>query len=963
MKSFLFIFCSFALSFSFAQDKTPVVQGDTQYVHGDWRFRIDPNGKGETSGWFAPSLKDVDWDLLPVPGNWDLRNEYANYVGTAWYRKTIAPGAAWQNKTIRLHFDGVNFNSRVWVNGKLVGSNNVGYLPFEFDVTPFLNLSDSNLLVVSCDNTFRLGAVWNWGGIRRPVKLIATANAYLKMQYITPTVDLDKKTASVSVRVVCHNSGSAAQTMTGEVTLSADNGFKRILPFSVQVEAGKSNEVTVRTALKKDEVHLWNCDDPYLYTSQVKLKSPAGTGVGGDNVAGAAAGMGTGVRNGLVNRFGLRKIEIDNKNYVFRLNGESMRVMGFNLVPDDRTTGSTLPAWRIRQDVDLMKSMGGNLARLTHLPMPDEMFDYLDEKGIMVFPEIPLWGLDQLVDINNPIPKQWLKTMVDNYYNHASVIGWCVGNEIGESIGVMEYVDDAIKYVKSIDTTRLGVVVSHTAHRPKDPVQYSDLGMVNGYGVGIGGRADRIHGLHPQKTLFYSEYGYGQLEEDLDGDVDARGMIDSIRFKPYLIGGALWTFNDYRSSFIGTREFSQNRPWGIVDVFRRKKKAWYSFRREYAPIRGIKITNVESNTGFAAKLTIIPRKLLDLPAYPLKDYALIWQAINDSNKIVEGGLAKLPLINPGSADLLQNISLKSLQNISSLKIELLSPGNYSVFDTTIYFKAPAPPVIRAAIGVRTKQNDTTANSGAIRIFIDRQDDHTLYKAKYGATDLSQETPLTLNTHIDIPKLGFHKTYQVALVAVSPSGESKPGPVKNIIVDPGYAPPLVYHVEPADRGFFVGYNTDEDDYIFKIQYTQVKGDYANAKTINTNAKGLLFVPELENGKQYFFRLGRIKHNNYTTGWSEEQTVIPDGNLVAATPVMQGVIRTGNEAMIVFEPVKKAIGYSVEYRLKGAGVWKSININAGDIRHIRVRSLQAKPYEFRLAASNACGQSAFTEIIAK
>jgi beta-galactosidase len=43
------------------------------------------------------------------------------------------------------------------------------------------------------------------------------------------------------------------------------------------------------------------------------------------------------------------------------------------------------------EDVDLMKSLGANLARLTHLPLPKEMFDYLDEKGILVFPEIPLW--------------------------------------------------------------------------------------------------------------------------------------------------------------------------------------------------------------------------------------------------------------------------------------------------------------------------------------------------------------------------------------------------------------------------------------------------------------------------------------------------------------------------------------------------------------------------------------------
>ena len=934
----------------FAKANAAGPQSDTLLVHGEWKFKTDPYNNGEAQGWFTAALNDQGWDSLPVPGNWDLRNEYATYAGTAWYRKTIPANAAWKNKSLRLVFDGVNFESKVWINGKLVGSNNIGYLPFEFDVSSFWNDNDSNTIVVSCNNTYRLGAVWNWGGIRRPVKLVATANAYVSAQFISPAVDLDKKTATVAVRVLCRNSGTTTQKLSGDVTLSATNGFKRIIPFTVELEAGKTKDLIVRTSLKKEEVHLWNCDDPFLYRSEVVLKN------------------GSNIIHSISNRFGLRKIEIDNKNYVFKLNGESVRVMGFNLVPDDRTTGSTLPAWRIKEDVDLMKSLGANLARLTHLPIPGEMFDYLDEKGIMVFPEIPLWGFHQLVDKNNPIPKEWLQRMTDNYYNHASIIGWCVGNEIGHSIGVMEYVEDAIRFVKSIDTTRLGVMVSHTANRPRDPVQYSDLGLVNGYGTGIGARADLIHSMHPQKTLFYSEFGYNQLEEDLDGDVDAKRMMDSIRFKPYLIGGALWTFNDYRSSFIGTKEFSQNRPWGIVDVFRQKKRAWYSFRREYAPIRELKIALTDTGVNFSADLSIIPRKLLDLPAYPLKDYILIWEAFNDSNKIVDGGFTRLPLITPGGPEIKQAIKLKGidLRGISHLKIELLSPGNYSVFDTIVHFKAPEPPTIIAAYGIRTRQNDTAANSGGIRVIFDKKDEATLYKVKYGKNDLSEETALTLNNYVDISKLPFGGSYKVAVVAVhiggvhpggessvskgpvgeSRIGESKASETKEVTVGTGYAPPLVIYTEPADKGFFVGYVTEADDYVFKIQYTLQKGDYTNAKTIQSSTKGVLFVPGLENGKQYYFRMSRVKDNNYSTGWSEEHSVIPDGGQLLAKPVIQGVLRSGSDAIIIFEPVKKATGYTVEYRLKGAGEWKAIYVNAASIRHIRISGLQKKEYEFRM-----------------
>jgi beta-galactosidase len=122
---------------------------------------------------------------MSVPGNWDLKNEYANYVGKAWYRKSITVNPEWRNKTVRLLFDGVNFESKIWLNGTLIGTNNIGYLPFEFDVSKLLNYDGANTITVQCDNTMKLGAIWNWGGIRRPVKMLATNDVYISRQFIS----------------------------------------------------------------------------------------------------------------------------------------------------------------------------------------------------------------------------------------------------------------------------------------------------------------------------------------------------------------------------------------------------------------------------------------------------------------------------------------------------------------------------------------------------------------------------------------------------------------------------------------------------------------------------------------------------------------------------------------------------------------------------------------------------------
>ena len=96
--------------------------------------------------------------------------------------------------------------------------------------------------------------------------------------------------------------------------------------------------------LSKSQVKLWHFDHPTLYKSTVTLQD----------------------QNGIVfqqtSRFGIRKIEIDGLRFL--LNGESVRLAGYNWVADDRTTGNTLPEFRFKEDIDLMKTAGANMARI-----------------------------------------------------------------------------------------------------------------------------------------------------------------------------------------------------------------------------------------------------------------------------------------------------------------------------------------------------------------------------------------------------------------------------------------------------------------------------------------------------------------------------------------------------------------------------------------------------------------------
>lgn len=909
-------------------------------LNGTWAFRTDPNGVGEGRGWHQPQTSVAEWDSLPVPGNWDLRNEYAHYVGRGWYRRTFATPAGAPGNVTRLLFEAVYHDCTVWLNGQKLGENHSGFLPFEFDVSEKLNPTGPNTLVVCADNTLTRGAIWNWGGIRRPVSLEVTGSLRVVRQHVTPTVNLAAGTAEVAVRVFLQNHGAQPATARGEVLISAKNGVRKTVPFTADLPAKSSQSVLVKTSFSKPETHLWHFDDPFLYESAVTL---------------------SGANSTVKNRFGLRKIEVDNQAFAFKLNGESIRPMGFNLVPDDRTTGNTLPTWRIREDIDLLKNLGCQLTRLSHLCLPKEVLDYLDERGILVISEIPLWGFDRFADPASEVSRDWMTRLVTAQYNHPSVVAWSVGNEIGDYPTTNEYVRQAVAYTRTLDSTRLVSAVSHTAQRPGDFIQFTDLGLINKYGKNLGPVTDLQHRLYPGKVLFYTEYGNGQLAENPDAGFDAHAFFDSLRGRPYLIGGSLWTFNDYRSRFFGTKEISENRPWGVVDVYRRKKRAYRQFRKQHNPLRELTV-KTDSPTG--ATVTLVPRGVLDLPAFPLHGYRLAWKRTNAEGKIGQGGVLNLPDIRPGDAAQTRLLAWKP-DSAAAMTIELLAPTGDALADTTIFLQKPTAPRITYAVGGRANFNGGGAG-GVLRVQFEPVSNATAYVVRYGENGLTQATPPTLGTFVDIPKVTIGKTYQVAVVALNAAGprlaDETVSEIRTVPIDVlTISPPVVQHVEPADGAFFLGYASEADDYLYRVQVSEKSGDYANARVVETTNPGALQVTGLTNGRPYFFRFQRVKDNFADSQWSEERTVTPDGGQAPTPPTLHGVLREGATALVDFTPVPKATGYVLEYRAIGSKptAWQTALLESAQVGRFFVNTLDPKRrYEYRLATRNAAGQSAFS-----
>jgi beta-galactosidase/beta-glucuronidase len=597
-----------------------------------------------------------------VPGNWDVDPRYSTHKGPAWYQRDFTVPADWAPEArLRLCFDAVYHDAEVTLNGRVLGTHVGGYTPFEFDVTDLIRRDAPNVLTVRADNTYRRGAWWAWGGISRDVSLHANSEARIVYQHIRSEPDLAAGTArlfltwrlantstrplAVTLSPVLHSLGlvGAGETVAKPV---ATAGVVR-----ATVPAQSTLDVTTRLDLAREQVSLWHFDLPHLYSVTTTLMS-------GERLLHARR-----------DRFGIRQVALAADGLY--LNGERIRVPGFNRVSDSNTTGNTEPDSLVRRDVDLMKEAGAVFSRLMHSPHAPNLQDYLDEKGLMIIAEIPVWGKDDpQVVAGNPLTKQWLAEMIARDYNHPSIIGWSTGNEIENHFDYVQSMNDYVR--RELDPHRIVTYVSFTAARPaynptNDGVTHSDLAMINVYSTSPQAFSKHIRKVRadwPDKPVFMAEFGVAQIGVGDNARVPRFDQIwAAIGAEPYVIGGSLWTFNDYRSDYKGTPA-SGNREWGVVDVNRQPKGAFQEVRRAFAP--------AQSLTFDDRRIVLTPRAAGALPSYTLRGYRLEW--INTAS---QRGTLALPDIAPGGEAL--ELALPPDAGTVS-EVRLVTPTGYAVID-------------------------------------------------------------------------------------------------------------------------------------------------------------------------------------------------------------------------------------------------------------------------------------------
>ncbi|SDX88962.1 beta-galactosidase [Lutibacter oricola] len=781
---------------------------------------------------FQTNFDDSDWKNLKVPGHWGMINDYSNYNGFGWYRKAFKLPENWSqnaNERIRIKFEGVYHVCKVYLNDELIGENRGGFTPFEFDITNKLNYGKANVIAVEVDNRNIVGATWNWGGIIRDVYLTKNNEVRINNQNIHANPDLAKGSADLKLKVRLENNSEVEKEIAVKSVVSR-NGELLELTKTVKVPANKIIDEFLEGKLASKDVALWHFDHPNLYEIKTTISE------------------GETVIDSRKDNFGIRKIELTASKLL--LNGEPVRLGGFNRVSEHRYWGSSEPLQVLEEDVDLMKEAGANFMRIMHGTQNEKLIDLCDKKGILLFEEVNVRNLTnpEFTAPEYPLIKKWITGMVERDWNHPSIIGWSIGNELSNHYDYAKY---AMDFTRELDPNRLLTCVSNSgqksfSNRKTDPNTEVDLIMHNMYRwQGTPQEIiDKLRSEWPEKPIFISEYGFDPYPTtSLDGDQQIvsdwnqhwRGKND------FVIGASMWTFNDYRSAYAATSE-EENRVWGLIDVWRNKRRLFHRVEKEFSPIKNIVVENIDLSKG-KASVEMPIRGLNDYPSYSLQGYKLEWDVRNKGGKVVAKNAKELPLIKPGNKVWKGDIHWNKTSNdVLDLRVRLISANGYQRYEKVIPFTVPLSPKI-TGIDVGDK---------SVRVWFKKVAGADEYLVEYKNEGETVRSFKTITNAVEIDGLTNGKAVDFSVIAINEKGESQQP--NSISGTPNGKPlaPKVWKSFIEDNKIVIGYTSEKQDDFYVVKYGTSKDNLD--EEFRSNVRGMMTI-DLENESEVYFQIQR------------------------------------------------------------------------------------------------------------
>ena len=345
--------------------KVPLISLD-----GIWKFNpASPDGFEKFS-----AVQTRKWNGIEVPGEWVMQGFAVRSNSAAAYWREFDIPADWRGKRVKLRFDTVHSDCRVFVNGREVGAHEGCFTPFELDITDAVKPGRNTLALAvkneSIADTLASAtqyAAHQLGGITRKVQLFALPPVNFAGQIVETKFDERFENATLKLKLSVTDESRKITTAPLSVRAVLLDGAKSVAAVTREIPAGGGNlEISIPvTAPKK-----WDSEHPNLYLVKTEL---------------LAAGA---VVEDISQRVGFRQIAVRG-NQLF-VNGTPVKLRGVCRHEVDPVRGRSLTPEDWKKDAELFRAANVNYIRTSHYPPAEEFLDWCDEYGFFVECEAPL---------------------------------------------------------------------------------------------------------------------------------------------------------------------------------------------------------------------------------------------------------------------------------------------------------------------------------------------------------------------------------------------------------------------------------------------------------------------------------------------------------------------------------------------------------------------------------------------
>ncbi len=529
-----------------------------------------------------PAQLPKNWDWVNLPHSWnaidgqDGGNDY--YRGTCYYAKSLDKMDLPETDCYYLELRGANSSADVYLNGKHLAHHDGGYSTWRVDITE--TLTRENLFVITVDNGAsdmvypQVADFTFYGGLYRDVNIICVNESHFDLQHFGGTgLKLTPE--------VCGKDGKVE--VEAWITNFKDGQILRYTVSSACGEEVAKLETKERKAvLNIADIHLWHGrKDPYLYNATIEL-------VDQEEVIDCVS-----------SRFGFRTFKIDPENG-FILNGEEYPLRGVSRHQDRWGFGNALLPEHHEEDMVLIYEAGFTTIRLAHYQHDQYFYDLCDERGMIVWAEIPYISQHMPTARENTISQ--MKELIVQNYNHPSIVVWGLSNEIsmkGENdpdlIENHHILNDLCHEMDKTRPTTMAVVspcpIDSPYVRIPDTVSYNHyFGWYGGDTSMNGPWFDDFHSKYPNIPIGCSEYGCEALNwhtsQPTQGDYTEEyqafyheELIKQLFTRKYMWATHVWNMFDFGADARSEGGENGQNHKGLVTFDRKyKKDAFYAYK-------------------------------------------------------------------------------------------------------------------------------------------------------------------------------------------------------------------------------------------------------------------------------------------------------------------------------------------------------------------------------------------------